>query len=260
MRRSPSRSSEATTAALTAAQRATCSSVARSAVGGPPRSRVDPQQGVLGHLAPARRPLPGRERGERGGVAQDGGRLPEGADQVLALGQVDPGLAADGRVDLGQERGGHVHVGRAAVERGGGEPGEVGHHPAPHGHHHVGPAESRPGEATAQLLQVRERLGRLAVGDGHHLEGDAGIDLDPDPLLGHHHGPAGRRHRRRDHPGELVADPVADQHLVGAVGQVDRHHCGHGRLRANAVAARMRSTTVAGSRSSTSTTTSATSS
>ena len=40
---------------------------------------------------------------QRLGVAQHGVGLPEGADQVLALGQVHPGLAADGRVDLRQQ-------------------------------------------------------------------------------------------------------------------------------------------------------------
>ena len=43
-------------------------------------------------------------------------RLPERPHQVLPLRQVHPGLAADGRVDLAQQAGGHVHVGRPAVE------------------------------------------------------------------------------------------------------------------------------------------------
>ena len=57
------------------------------------------------------------------GVAQHGGRLPERADEVLALGQVDAGLAADGGVDHAEQRRRHVHDGDAPVVDGGGEPG-----------------------------------------------------------------------------------------------------------------------------------------
>ena len=85
------------------------------------RRRRVAQEGVLGDLAPAAGPLPGRQGRERLGVAEHGVRLPEGADEVLALGQVHPGLAADGRVDLGEQRGGDVHVRRAPVVGGGGE-------------------------------------------------------------------------------------------------------------------------------------------
>ena len=70
---------------------------------------------------------------EHVGVAQHRGRLPERADQVLALGQVHAGLAADGGVDLPEQRGRHVHDRDAAVVDGGGEPGGVGDQPAADG-------------------------------------------------------------------------------------------------------------------------------
>ena len=55
------------------------------------------------------------------GVAQHRGGLPERADEVLALGQVHAGLAADGGVDHPEQRGRDVHDRDAAVVHGGGE-------------------------------------------------------------------------------------------------------------------------------------------
>ena len=55
------------------------------------------QEGVLGDFASAAGPFAGRERRKRLGVAQHGVGLPEGAHEVLALGQVDavlPPMAA----------------------------------------------------------------------------------------------------------------------------------------------------------------------
>jgi hypothetical protein len=49
----------------------------------------------------------------------------ERADQVLAERMVDADLAADGAVDLRQQRRRHVHERDAAQERGGGEAGGV---------------------------------------------------------------------------------------------------------------------------------------
>src|SRR3712207_7155007 len=47
------------------------------------------------------------------------------SDQVLALGQVHAGLAADGRVDLAEQRGGHVDDRHPPVVGGRREPGRV---------------------------------------------------------------------------------------------------------------------------------------
>ena len=45
-----------------------------------------------------------RQRVEQADVGDHRHRLMEGADQVLAMDGIDAGLAADGRVDLGQKR------------------------------------------------------------------------------------------------------------------------------------------------------------
>ena len=79
------------------------------------------QEGVLRHLALPAGPLPGWERRQGLGVAEHGAGLPERPHEVLPLGQVHPGLPADGRVDLAQQRRGDVDVRRPPVVRRSGE-------------------------------------------------------------------------------------------------------------------------------------------
>ena len=57
-------------------------------------------------------------------------RLVEGADQILALRRVDAGLAADGGIDLRQQRGRHLHEIDAAAQDRGGKAGEIADHAA----------------------------------------------------------------------------------------------------------------------------------
>ena len=102
---------------------------------------------------------------ERVEVAHHAGRLPERADEVLALRQVDAGLAADRRVDHAEQRRGDVDDRHAAVPHGRGEPGDVGDHPAADADHDVVAGEAELGEATGQQLDRGQRLGRLAVAD-----------------------------------------------------------------------------------------------
>lgn len=225
---------------------------------GRPQGRGHAHQRVLGHLAPPAGPLAPGQGGQDLGVAQHRPWLPERTDQVLALGQVDPRLAADGRVDLGQQGGGHVDVGRPPVEGGGGEPGQVGDHAPADGHDHVGPAEAGAGEGAAQPLHGGEGLGPLAVGHGQDLVGQPGIDAHADPLLGDHRGAAGPGHGGGQAGGQLVAGTGAHHHVVGPLAQGDRHGAGHGPTPAPVRAARARPTTASTSRSSTSTTASAT--
>jgi hypothetical protein len=59
------------------------------------------------------------QRAQHADIGKDRQRMMKAADKVLALGQVDAGLAAHGRIHLRQKRGGHLHIGNAAhVDRG----------------------------------------------------------------------------------------------------------------------------------------------
>ena len=68
-------------------------------------AREQPRLHDLGHAVQA---LGRRQRLEQGRIDHRPDRPVERADEVLALGQVDSGLAADRRVDLPDQRAGHV--------------------------------------------------------------------------------------------------------------------------------------------------------
>ena len=132
-RRAPaSRSSAATMAALIRQQSAMTGVSAPTSrrVSGPIRAeprRTAPvaRHAVLDDFVEARPELAAGQRREQGRIDDDDPRLVEGADEVLAAWQVDTHLAADGRVDLREQRRRHVREGDAAHVRGGGEAAHV---------------------------------------------------------------------------------------------------------------------------------------
>jgi hypothetical protein len=102
----------------------------------------------------------------------------EGADEVLALREVDGGLAPDGGVDLAEQRRRDLQDGDAPVPGGGGEPGEVADHAAAEADDEVLAGERRLGARLPQLAEHAGGLGRLAVGDV------VAVDGEPGPLAG----------------------------------------------------------------------------
>ena len=87
-------------------------------------------QSVLDDLCESRAQLARRQRGERGRVGDHESGLVERANQVLAAGVVDAGLAADGRVDLGEQRRRQLHEVDSALVAGRRKAGEIAHHSA----------------------------------------------------------------------------------------------------------------------------------
>ena len=172
---------------------------------------------VLGHFAQAAAHLACGQGVQSGRVAQHGCRLPEGADQVLALWEVDAGLATDRCVDLGQQCGGDVNHGQAAVVGGGGEAGHVGDHPSAYADHGVAASQAPGCEGPAEFFDGGQCFGRLTVRDGKdsvvharvHGNGNVGLGDDSDPL------DPGRQYRS-----QFLRCLRADQHGVGpAFGQ-----------------------------------------
>ena len=107
----------------------------------------------------------GGEGGERVDVAEDGEGVVEGADEVLAGEEVDAGLAAEGGIDLGEERGGQANVADAAHVDGGEEARDVADDAAAEGEEDgvaVGPGES---ELLGEGLDCGETLVRFAGGE-----------------------------------------------------------------------------------------------
>ena len=122
----------------------------------------------LDHLGVAGGELGARQAGQRVGVADHGAGLVKGADVVLGLLEVDTGLAAVGRVDLGHQRRGDLHVAHAALIGGGTEAGQVADHPAAEGDDEVLAGEAGARQLRPHDLGVGDRLGALARHD-HHL-------------------------------------------------------------------------------------------
>ena len=120
---------------------------------------------MLEQFGPAVAQMPVREGTQECRVDDHRARLREGADQVLPAWVVDPGLAADGGIGHGQERGGHVDEGDPAEAGGGGEPGEVGDHAATEADDEIGTLDAVADEAVVDERDGCERLVLFAGGD-----------------------------------------------------------------------------------------------
>ena len=181
--------------------------------------------------------------GQRVGVGDHGQRLVEGADQVLALRQVDRGLAADGGVDHGQQRGWQLQERYAAHPAGGGEAGEVADHAAAQRYHAGVAAGAEFGQALHQAVEVGHRLLRLAGGQDHHIERFAGQGRASAVEVMRRDVAVGNQQRlsagQQGRPAIRLAEQAgADQDRVGAIAQFDAQlarlvHVGfrrHGRL------------------------------
>ena len=68
------------------------------------------------------------------GSAKHKPRRIEGADEILPFRQVDAGFAADGAIDLSDERGRHVNNSDAAQVAGGDKSGNVSDHTSSRSH------------------------------------------------------------------------------------------------------------------------------
>ena len=99
------------------------------------------EQAVFHHLAIARQQVAPGQRVQHADVGQHQPGLVKGADQVLALRGVDPGLAADRAVNLRQQRRRDLHEPHPAPQHGGGKAHQIAHHPAAKGHHDIAPLD-----------------------------------------------------------------------------------------------------------------------
>ena len=104
-------------------------------------------------------------------VAEHAGRRVEGADEVLALGGVDAGLAADGRVDHAEQRRRHLDDAHPAQPRRRDEAGEVGDGAAADPDDGIGAGEAGPAELRPERRRDLGRLGRLGVGHLGDVDG-----------------------------------------------------------------------------------------
>ena len=92
----------------------------------------------------------------------------KGADQVLALRQVDAGLAADRGIHLREQARRHLHEAHAAAQNRGGKAGEVAHHAAAEGNHDVAALHAELEQSLAKLGEHGKTFARFA-GCHHRL-------------------------------------------------------------------------------------------
>ena len=109
---------------------------------------------------------------EHGRVDEDGERLVEAADQVLAADEVHAGLAADRGVHLGEQGGRDLEHGNAAHEDGGQEAGHVVDDAAAESDHHARAVGAALHHLLGKLLHGRQALLVFAAGKGEEFVGD----------------------------------------------------------------------------------------
>ena len=136
----------------------------------------------------------------------------EGAEQILAFGEVDPGFAADGGVHLRQKGGGNLHDVNAAHVNGCEEAGDVADNAATEGDNGglaVGAAAHQLGGEVADGF---ERLGALAV--GHFDDGVREFSLGE--RGGERFGPVFPDRRNRDDEVARAVGQSGAEKLAGA--------------------------------------------
>jgi hypothetical protein len=132
---------------------------------------------MLDHFGEPRGELALRQRRQAADVGKHQPRLVEGADHVLAQRMVDAGLAADRRVHLGQQRGGHLDEVDAPLVDGRRETGHVADHAAAQRHEDCAAVEAMFEQRIEDRVQRPPVLVRLAVGQ-RHLDDAVGVRLE----------------------------------------------------------------------------------
>ncbi len=201
---------------------------------------------VLDHLPLAAAQLAIRQGLEGGRVGQHRPRRVEGAHRVLGHRQVGGGLAADGGVDHGEQRGGDGDPGDAAHEGGRQEAAGVGDRAAAQGHHQAPPGAAGLEQGHRRPLQLGQGLPLLPVGqqvgDGQrrrrlHLGRDLGAERGREHLAAAHQGHAiDALQKRREGPGGARPD-VDRVAVLPLLGGDQLHHQGRrvGRLGAGSL-------------------------
>jgi len=130
----------------------------------PGKQRRIAEQAVLDDLRHAGGKLARRQRGQQPGRDEDRPRLVEGAHEVFAGLEINPGFPAHGAVHHREQRRRHLHKIDATLVGRCRKAAEVAHHTAAHGKEHaraVEPVLCQKIEHTAKLLQALRLLAGL---------------------------------------------------------------------------------------------------
>ena len=88
----------------------------------------------------------------------------ERADQILAVGGIDRGLAADRGIDLCQQRGRHLHVIETAPHRRRGKAGEIADDAAAERDHEIAAFDARGNDRFTDFFEHAESSSTLSPG------------------------------------------------------------------------------------------------
>ena len=142
---------------------------------------------------------------------------------------VDARLAADGGIDLRQQRGRHLHEIHAAPHDAGGEAGQIADDAAAERDHHVAAFEPRRQHPVDHVLQRRKALGLFAGRQHDRGHADTGVlQAFGEPrqmpgrhvLVGHDRG-ARAGQALGDRRAGLSQQPGADKDVVAALAERD---------------------------------------
>ena len=128
------------------------------------------ERGHLHGLGQGRTALPDIQRRQDRHVGEDRGRLMERTDEILALRQVDAGLAADRRVELRDERRRDLDERDAAEVGRGKESRRIAERPAAEDHQRLAPLDPQPRQLARRVLDDGQALCVLALGEQHSLD------------------------------------------------------------------------------------------
>ena len=194
------------------------------------------QQPVFHHLAIARQKIAARQRGQRVDIGQHQAGLVKRAHQVLALGGVDAGLAADGTVHLGQKRCRHLHEAHPAPQNRRRKPHQIANHAATQRHHHIAPLDllvQQPFRAAGQLppalCAFPGRQGQGGMGNARRRQPFGQVrQMQPCHRFICHHRHTRAAQQGRNLRPRPVDKPRPDAHLIGPRAQrdwnrIDRH-------------------------------------
>ena len=156
------------------------------------------------------------------GVGEDRDRLMERADQVLADGVIDAGLAADRRVDHGQQRRGDLNERKPAEDGGGGEARRIPDYAAAEGDERRVSVNGCAEDRVVDAVDRGDRLVVLAGRDGafdHVLEAVRERRDEGAPMLGGKIGVVNdddllRLRQRPESPPDLAEHAGADGDVV----------------------------------------------
>ena len=170
-----------------------------------------------------------RQGGEGGAVGEHQARLIEGADQVLAHRHVDPGLAADRAVDLGQQGRRDLHEIDPAQQGRRGKAGHVADDAAAQGHQHRAALDAAGQDVLDQPGEMAEILGLLAGRQHDDLLRDPGfgeaVVQRRQPMLGDilvgDDDRMAAPHQGQDLAPGPADQPRPDDDVIGALAQGD---------------------------------------